>query len=161
MPEIRHSSYSTPARQNGVLDIPSHDAEVVSATNATVQRIHVGRSKLGGPARVELKIQAHDAYGYQRELSIELVRTPGSSTERRWMVRAYKHPFRPTAETVVSRAVAQRLIARIWELSTEHPGLLWNDDDEHERRPRPRHEGFVRFHELLVWGATPSVKLLD
>jgi len=74
-----------------------------------------------------------------------------------WVVNAYKHPFRGAVETVVSEKVAMRLIDRIWALANEYPTLLFNANGQNDR---PRAAGFVHFHDQLLAGAVPSVKLL-
>lgn len=101
-------------------------------------------------ARRELYVQTFDAYGHQRELEISRDRNGV------YHVAAYRHPFRPGVETVVSTDVARRLLERIWSLSQEYPLLLWNDTNDRFAQ----HSGFVRFHDLLLYGAIPSVKLL-
>lgn len=83
-----------------------------------------------------------------------------------WVISAYKHPFRPAVETVVTPTVALRLIDRIWQLATEYPILIFNSTNEiNGGRTRdtitgPRAAGFVRFHDRLLEGETPSVRLL-
>lgn len=124
-----------------------------------------------------LEIQVIDAYGYQRELSIVRKQHYSMRSEQMseprlrsdgivWVVSAYKHPFRPAVQTVVTPAVALRLIDRIWDLATEYPILIFNSTNEfHGGKARdiatgPRAAGFVHFHDRLLAGETPSVKLL-
>lgn len=104
-----------------------------------------------------LEIQAFDAYGYQRELTIARYREPGAShPTAEYEVVAYRHPFRPPIHTLISPAVARRLISRIVELTEQWPSLLWNDANERYAQ----HAGFVRFHDWLLYGSAPSVRLL-
>jgi hypothetical protein len=100
--------------------------------------------------RGELDLQTFDAYAYQRELEIS------RASDGAWHVIAYKNPFRPPTVAIVSRAVALRLSDRIWTLSQSATALLWNDTNERYAQ----HNGFVRFHDWLLHGALPSVKLL-
>lgn len=114
-----------------------------------------------GTPRPKLYIQAIDQYRYQRELSIEYRHEPGDSSKLFWECHAYRHPGRRHI-TQLSPAVAKRLIARILHLSAEYPSLLFNaQDNAADVHDRPRSEGFVHFHETLLDGAEPSVKLLD
>lgn len=112
-----------------------------------------------GRARPKLYIQAIDAYRYQRELSIEYRHRPGNSDDMYWECHAYRHPgVRHITEP--SKAVAEKLIARILELCEKYPSLLFNSSDD-AGPGRARHEGFVHFHDILLAGADPSVKLLE
>lgn len=133
----------------------------------TVETRHAGiqRDLWADGARlrvISLSAQVFDAYGYQRELTIEQRRDPGAPMgDRRhvhWTVSAYKHPFKPPTKTRVSRDVALRLMDRIWRQVTEHPILLLNETGEGVLNGQ--HDGFVRFHERLLAGARPSVDLL-
>lgn len=111
-----------------------------------------------------LHVQLIDAYAYQREFEVGQAREPGDALDKLyWRVAAYKHPFKPGISQRVSRAVAKRIIDRMIELYTLYPSLIFNETGYTEHQPphlRVRHEGFVHFHDLLLAGAEPSVKLL-
>lgn len=104
----------------------------------------------------KLYIQTIDAYRYQRELTIELRREPGSSSVYFWECHAYKHPGQRNVQTV-TKQVAESLIERILHLARNYPTLLFNENSE----TRARHEGFVHFHDRLLAGFTATVKMLD
>ena len=105
-----------------------------------------------------LYIQAFSAYRYQLELSITRKRKAGSNNYY-WESHAYCHPdFRNITE--ISEKVAKALIARIIELAQKYPTLLFNSA-EYGANKLPQNEGFVHFHNQLLAGITPSVKLLN
>jgi hypothetical protein len=116
----------------------------------------------------ELSIQASDQYGYQREFSVKVERKydPATSVSTwHWMVRPYQHPFH-RLDTIqeTTKGKALRFIERLVDLAEKYPSLMFNNAAFTEHTPphfRPRHEGFVRWHTLLLNGAEFSVKLLD
>jgi hypothetical protein len=104
----------------------------------------------------KLYIQVIDAYGYQRELSLAYMRVPGRGDEGyRWEIYSYKHPgIRNISE--LNTLTATAMIVRLVELATKYPSLLFN-----EGTPRQaRHNGFVRFHDLLLRGIIPLVEMI-
>lgn len=122
-----------------------------------IETRHAGLTLYQGPHKRDrsLAVQFFDAYGFQRELSIERQAVAAGG---HWCVSAYKHPMRPPTETRVSEAVALRLIARLWELATTYPILLLNDPGE--GKLNGQHNGLTILHESLLAGARPSVALL-
>lgn len=101
----------------------------------------------------EFFIQAIDSYRYQRELTIK----PKLNAQNTlWEVHAYRHPgVRHICEITCEQA--HLIIARLLEISTKYPVLLWNEETQ---EGRARHEGFVHFHDLLLQGNTPVLAML-
>ena len=117
-------------------------------------------SQATGKQMPMLKVQAIDAYGYQREWSCGLRHEPGDSKDLYWESHVYQHPGRRES-CRLSSAVAVKLINRFLDLCQDYPGLLFNGTGEHTTNAaRPRCEGFVRFCEQMHRGAVPSVKML-
>jgi hypothetical protein len=115
-----------------------------------------------GRTMPSLKIQAHDQYRYQRELSVAFRHRPGDSSDLYWECHAYQHPGRRNIQENIPDSVARRFISRFLDLCASYPALLFNATGDHATDPgRPRHEGFVHLHDALLWGAELSVKLLD
>jgi hypothetical protein len=131
------------------------DEKVIQFEKAHATLVYTETKDFTGRARPKLYIQAMDAYRYQRELSIQLRHRPGDSNDLYWEVHTYQHPGQHEVREV-SKDVATRLINRIIELGETYPALLFNEANERQ----PRSEGFVHFHNALLWGAEPSVKLL-
>lgn len=108
--------------------------------------------------------QFFDAYGHQRELTLDLRhRDAGVSSDapRQCALSAYVHPFRGAhghAPIVIPRSRARRLYERIVSLASDHPILLMNED--REGNTRGAWEGLVSFMDAIVNGADPSVRLL-
>lgn len=127
---------------------------------------HAGMVVKRGPngKPFDLKVQASDQYGYQREFSVAYQREPGTSSFR-WVVSTYQHPFhRPDQDQVVTAGKARRFIDRLVELAESYPSLVFNNSGYTAHTPphfRARHEGFVRWHTALLNGAEFSVTLLD
>ena len=111
-----------------------------------------------------LEIQAIDQYGYQREFGLRVQRVRGTNTFR-WQADTYLHPFHtPDQYQDVDEDVALRFCERLIELAERYPSLQFNNSGFTQHTPprfRPRHEGFVRWHTMLLNGATVSAELLD
>lgn len=103
-----------------------------------------------GKVMPKLEVQLIDFYRYQREWSIQFRHEPGNSKVLYWESHAYKHPGERHVARL-SRDNAESLIARFLDLSTRYPALLF----------AVRGQGFVHFHDALLRGAEPSVKLLN
>jgi hypothetical protein len=118
----------------------------------------------GNPRIIDVKVQISDAYGYQREFSVENRRIAGTSTFR-WEANTYLHPYHTVDQVqVISEGVAKRFMERLIELVENYPSLVFNNSAFTSHTPpryRPRHEGFIRWHTALLNGANLSVKLLD
>lgn len=149
--EHRFLGYSSlavlgPAR---VLQLPSH---------STVQFIR--EANYNGAESPQIKIMSFCAYRYQRELFIGKQRQSGTN-EYAWKCHAYRHPGNRSIADL-TKAAAERLMCRIMELSELYPTLLFHDVITHrDQTTVPINEGFVHFHEALLWGAEPNAKLLD
>jgi hypothetical protein len=81
-----------------------------------------------------------------------------------WEVHAYWHPG-IRYQHRVTPAVAKSLIARLVDITRDHVekqyGWFWtSQDDAMTGRGTARHEGFVHFHDRLLTGEFPSVKML-
>lgn len=116
----------------------------------------------------DLSIQVSDQYGYQREFNVKIERKydPATSVSTwHWKVHPYLHPFH-RLDTIqeTTEGKARRFIERLVELAEQYPSLVFNQAAFTEHTPphfRPRHEGFVKWHTLLLNGAEFTVKLLD
>lgn len=112
----------------------------------------------------ELRAQFFDAYGRQRELSLDLrYRAAGVSmaAPRECAISVYVHPWRGAhghAPIILPRARARRIYDRIVGIASNYPILLMNDDQE--GNTRGAWEGLVTFMDAIVNGADPSVRLL-
>jgi hypothetical protein len=96
-----------------------------------------------------LYIQIVDEYSYQRELAIDF-----DYQEKKYKVHSYLHSSPCIREIkYVSNNVGELIIGQIIYLCEKYPDMLFNADSA-------RNKGFVRFHTLLIAGATPSVTLL-
>ncbi len=103
-----------------------------------------------GKVMPKLRVQLIDFYRYQREWSLGFRWEPGNSELLYWESHAYKHPGERHV-LKMERAKAVSLIARFLEISTKYPTSLFGE----------RGQGFVHFHDAMLRGAEPSVKLLD
>jgi len=106
--------------------------------------------------RPKLAIQVIDAYRYQRELSIEKRHRSGDSTDLFWEMHVYRHPGVRCVEGLPDK-LAEHAIARILEITTKYPTLLF---DAHVTTARC--DGFVRLHtELLDHGVQVLAEVLS
>lgn len=96
----------------------------------------------------KLYVQALDAYGFQRELSV--VEIPEG-----FRVSVYMHPGRRESEQV-SIKTGERFMARFLEITQSYRGLLFNPTEAN----RPKNAGFVSLCERLHRGEAVSAKLL-
>lgn len=92
-------------------------------------------------------VQALDAYGFQRELS--LVRDLDIRTEHfgHYLLKAYMHPGRRD-ETYLSATQAAAFVARIDVICREYPQTLFGKGEA-------RNGGFVRLCEMIHRGRWP------
>lgn len=109
-----------------------------------------------GKKMPKLYVQAHDAYGYQREWTLQFRCEPGDSKKLFWESHVYMHPGR--REIVpVGKAMAETCILKFLHLCENYSDLLFPADD-HPKLIRC--SGFVHFAEQLHRGALPSATLL-
>jgi hypothetical protein len=108
--------------------------------------------------RVMPRLHAHAVcqYGYRRDLIVERRPTYGDPTRASWHYYAHHQLGRHTDRTI-NESLATRFILKFLELCDDQPASLFNPADEH----RPRHEGFVKLMETLIYGHGLAMKLLD
>lgn len=96
----------------------------------------------------DLYIQAFDAYGFQRELTLRETGAAGS-----FQIMVYQHPGR-RGWYDMSRAQGRKLMAALIARaeSEVYSPLMFNP----EGLGHPRNAGFVRFCEAAFRGASPS-----
>ncbi|MTW25827.1 hypothetical protein GM537_13695 [Streptococcus pneumoniae] len=73
-----------------------------------------------------------------------------------WICHAYRHP-NVRERVTITAPTAKRLIERLLKLSEAYPTLLFNEGTT----VGGRHQGFVHFHEALLQGAEPSLRVLS
>ncbi len=109
-----------------------------------------------GKKMPRLYVQAHDAYGYQREWTLEFRYESGDSKKLYWESHVYMHPGR--REIVqVGKSQAETCILKFLHLCENYPSLLFPADDHPKLL---RCDGFVRFAEYLHRGGLPSATML-
>lgn len=109
-----------------------------------------------GKKMPRLYVQAHDAYRYQREWTLEFRYQPGDSKKLFWESHVYMHPGRrEIVEVGASRA--ETCILKFLHLCESYPALLFPEKDHPNLS---RCEGFVHFCEQLHRGAIPSATML-
>lgn len=124
------------------------------------------------PFRVaKLYVQSIDAYGFQRELSVQRThKNVFNSTNGQyeviyyWESHVYCHPGRRDAQEV-SESQAKHFIAEFLRLARDYPSLLFNaafwraNDEQTAANVMPRNAGFVRLCERLHRGASLAESL--
>lgn len=123
--------------------------------NATVVYTN-DMSAATGKRMPRLYVQAIDAYGFQREWTLQYRHEPGDSSDCYWESHAYHHPGRRDIQRMAPKAAA-RVVAHFLDICQDYPTLMFNASQD---RVRARHEGFVKFHEVMLRGFEPSVKMM-
>jgi len=101
----------------------------------------------------KLYIQCIDAYGYQRELTIQVKIVDGV---RIGYSHAYLHPYGRSEKNINPRQ-ARNLIRRFITITQKWPELLFNKKSD----SRETATGFVRWHTQLVFGSIPTLRSLN
>lgn len=120
------------------------------------------------PFRVaKLYVQAIDAYGFQRELSVQRLHVYNPDTGKTsyvWEMHVYAHPGRRNRYEV-SEAQAKGFISAFLSLCERYPDLLFNSpfwresDAKTPANVRPVSAGFVTLCERLHRGASLAESL--
>ena len=119
----------------------------MSELKETIEVPHGTVQTFGSDGLSRLYVQAIDAYGFQRELTI---RSDGVGYE----CLVYQHPGRREIFKVSQRKGREFIKAFVKQVK-EYPVLMFNDTGypaSATQLQRPRHEGFVRLCEQLHRG---------
>jgi hypothetical protein len=143
-----------------ISSLPSENKTIQLERSHACVLFTLTESKAGkGAICPKLYVQAIDAYGFQREMSVALIHRYNVETGETvylWEAHTYQHPGRREIAEL-SANVAQRFIARFLELAEKYPDLLFNVGNDRYARS----SGFVTLQERIFRGVPFSVKLLD
>lgn len=146
--------------ENVTLQFESAHSCVLFTVSDSLAGIKSGEAKK--PFRVaKLYVQSIDAYGYQRELSVQRTHRYNVSTGETvyyWESHVYCHPGRRNVQEI-SESQAKHFIAEFLRLAREYPTLLFNaafwraNEEQTAANVMPRNSGFVHLCEMLHRGA--------